>query len=85
MQGAGCRVSSDGVLGVVEEPDGCEHLAWRRERLAPVQRFRGGLVFKAHGLCESLNSRLESNKEEEEEEKEASPLPRTSVERGTSF
>jgi len=29
-----------------------------------VQRFRGGLVFKAHRLCESLNSRLESNKEE---------------------
>ena len=27
---------------------------------------RGGLVFKAHGLCVSLNSRLESNKEEEE-------------------
>jgi len=32
-----------------------------------VQRFRGGLVFKAHRLCVSLNSRLESNKEEEEE------------------
>jgi len=31
-----------------------------------VQRFRGGLVFKAHGLCVSLNYRLESNKEEEE-------------------
>ena len=29
------------------------------------QRFRGGLVFKAHRLCVSLNSRLESNKEEE--------------------
>jgi len=28
-----------------------------------VQRFRGGLVFKAHRLCVSLNSRLESNKE----------------------
>ena len=26
------------------------------------QRFRGGLVFKAHRLCVSLNSRLESNK-----------------------
>jgi len=23
-----------------------------------VQRFRGGLVFRAHGLCVSLNSRL---------------------------
>ena len=31
-----------------------------------VQRFRGGLVFKAHRLCVALNSRLESNKEEEE-------------------
>jgi len=30
-----------------------------------VQRFRGGLVFKAHRLCVSLNSRLESNQEEE--------------------
>ena len=32
-----------------------------------MQRFRGGLVFKAHRLCVSLNSRLESNKEEREE------------------
>jgi len=32
-----------------------------------MQRFRGGLVFKAHGLCVSLNSRLESNKEEKDE------------------
>ena len=31
-----------------------------------VQRFRGGLVFKGHGLF-SLNSRLESNKERESE------------------
>jgi len=30
-----------------------------------VQRFQGGLVFKAHILCVSLNSRLESNKAEE--------------------
>ena len=29
-------------------------------------RFRGGLVFKAHRLCVSLNSRLERMKEEEE-------------------
>ena len=29
-----------------------------------MKRFRGGLVFKAHRLCESLNSRLEGNKEE---------------------
>ena len=32
-----------------------------------VKRFRDGLLFKAHSLCVSLNSRLESNKEEEEE------------------
>ena len=31
-----------------------------------MQRFRGGLVFKARRLCVSLNSRLESNKEEED-------------------
>ena len=31
-----------------------------------VQRFRGGLVFKAHRLCASLSSRLESNKEKED-------------------
>jgi len=30
-----------------------------------VQQFRGGLVFKAHRLCVSLNSGLESNKEGE--------------------
>ena len=33
-----------------------------------VQRFRGGLVSKAHRLCVSLNSRLESKKEEEEKD-----------------
>ena len=32
-----------------------------------VQRFRGGLVFQAHGRCVSLNSRLTSNREEEED------------------
>ena len=31
-----------------------------------MQRFRGGLVFKAHRLCVALNSGLESNKEEKE-------------------
>jgi len=31
-----------------------------------VQRFRGGLVFKAYRLCVSLNSRRESNEEEED-------------------
>ena len=29
-----------------------------------VQRFRGGLVFKSHRRCASLNSRLESTKAE---------------------
>ena len=38
-----------------------------RDRAALKSRplFRGGLVFKAHILCASLNSRLESNTEEE--------------------
>ena len=40
-----------------------------------VQRFRGGLVFKGHRLCVSLNSRLESNKEEEEETHMAEKTP----------
>ena len=31
-----------------------------------MQRFRGGLVFKARTRCVSLKSRLESDKEEEE-------------------
>jgi len=31
-----------------------------------VRWFRGGLVFKAHRLCVSLNSRLGSNNDEEE-------------------
>ena len=29
-----------------------------------MKRFRGGLIFEAHRLCESLNSRLESDEEE---------------------
>ena len=32
-----------------------------------VQRFSGGLVFKAHPLCVSFNSWLVSNEEGEEE------------------
>ena len=31
-----------------------------------MQRFQGGLVFKSHRLCASLNSMLEGNKEEGE-------------------
>ena len=34
-------------------------------------RFRGGLVFKAHRLCVSLSSRLESNKEKKGDVEEA--------------
>ena len=48
---------------------GVEDLGLRIEGGQPlhrnVQRFRGGLVFKAHILCASLNSRLESHKKEE--------------------
>jgi hypothetical protein len=40
-----------------------------------VQRLRGGLVFKAHRLCVSLNSRPESNKEEKEDGQEAVATP----------
>jgi len=47
--------------------DNCEDQFSIREQLllGNVQRFRGGLVFKAHRLCVSLNSRLETKKEEE--------------------
>ena len=44
-------------------------------------RFRGGLVFKAHRLFVSLNSRLESNKEEEE----ACEVPQINVWKLTRF
>ena len=40
-----------------------------------LQRFRGGLVSKAHRLCVSPNSRLESDKEEKKKEK--SPVSKT--------
>jgi len=36
-----------------------------RVAVEAVKRFRGGLVFEAHRLCLSLNSRLEGNKEED--------------------
>ena len=35
-------------------------------RARVLKRFRGGLVVKAHILSVSLNSRLESNKEEDD-------------------
>ena len=37
-----------------------------------AKRSRGGLVFKAHRLCVSLNSRLERNEEEEKTEMDGS-------------
>ena len=38
-----------------------------------VQRFRGGRVFQAHGLCVSLNSRLEEEKKKNEAEENKIP------------
>jgi len=35
---------------------------------ADAEHCPGGLLFKAHRLCVSLNSRIESNKEEEKKE-----------------
>jgi len=45
----------------------------------PSQRFRGGLVVKAHRLFVSLSFRLESNKEEEEHSRytRVDPEPQT--------
>ena len=45
------------------------------------QRRGGGLVFQAHILCVSLNSRLESNEEEEQEVKVG---PKPEIRMGTS-
>ena len=52
---------SRGLVERVEHQVVSEH-DYRHQHL---QRFRGGLVFKAHRRCVSLNSRLESNTEEE--------------------
>ena len=46
--------------------EGNETLVLHHVDLSSTPRFRGGLVFKAHRLWVSHNSRLESNKEEEE-------------------
>jgi len=58
---------------MTEHPDyslcalvGCEKEVAGAGAFINVQRFRGGLVYKAHRLCVSPNSGLESNKEEEE-------------------
>ena len=53
-----------------------------------MQRFQDGLVFKAHRLCVSLNSRRKSNKEEEEEDADETPpasLAYAGCYRGTSL
>ena len=63
-----------------KDPREAKGIRWMERRLAKCDlaggaeksgvtglQFRGGLVFKAHRLCVSLNSRLESNHEEEEE------------------
>jgi len=47
-------LSTSGVEGRVEE-------SWGAAVHRNVQRFRGGLVFKAHRRCVSLNSRLAVN------------------------
>jgi len=47
----------------------------RTTTLQKLQRVRGGLLFEAHVLCVSLNSRLESHKEEEQEEEEELEIP----------
>ena len=45
------------------------HRSWVVPERLPrnVKRFRGGLVFKAHRLCVSPNSRLESIEERREQ------------------
>ena len=71
-----CRVkkSSEGVRGSAQKKVWVRVYPMHKHessccvRGGDVQRFRGGLIFKAHRLCVSLNSRLERNKEEEEEE-----------------
>ena len=50
-----------------------------------MQRFRDGLVFTAHTLCVSLNSRLESNKEEQEGQQPCGMCTANHGQRETSF
>jgi len=47
-------------------PDAREKVVFEQLLYRNMQRFQGGLVLKAHRLCVSLNSRLESNKEKRE-------------------
>ena len=54
------------------------------ERVSNVLRFRGGLVFKAHRLCVSPNSMLESNQAEEEEEERPNSIMATTDRVGKS-
>ena len=63
MEGLGIRVRGLGfwVWGLGFMVEGLRVEGVHRN----VPRFRGGLVFKAHRLCVSLNSRLERNKKED--------------------
>ena len=64
------------------------HVSQKRGRAPPpraeavCKRNVDGLIFEAHRLCVSLNSRLESNKEEEEKEPGCESLERGEVQRG---
>ena len=56
-------VSADGARLIDDPPRNVGIFpAFRVQGYRNVQWFRGGLVFKAHRLCVSLNSRRESNK-----------------------
>ena len=59
-----CGTQSVGTATVDAPAREAGHLVREQLLHRNLQRFRGGLVFKAHRLCVSLNSRLESNKEE---------------------
>ena len=61
------RISSSGTCFRRNKLQRFNSGVWEQLKYINVQRFRGGLVFKAHRLCVSLNSRLESNQEEKEE------------------
>jgi len=62
------RAGGGGGLDLVILDDGLQ------VRTMGFRTFRCGLVFEAHRLCISFNSRLESNKEEEEEDSATNTL-----------
>ena len=61
------------VRGLTPRGGGCLQSGTQELLHRNVKRFRGGLVFKADRLWVSLNSRLESNKEEEENPESRNP------------